>query len=204
MLRRPLDQFLLKTLLWLIPAFVAWYLLGPILLVPTVGLTHLTFTHFFSYAVSAVEQQGGVVDVVTRFTATASVNATTSSGLQGDVVFTINALKYAYGVPLFLGLILATPSSWRNKLKRSVIGYCCLIPIQTWGLVCDALVVLVFKLDHSIGLQMGTTPLTRELLALSYQLGFLILPAIAPLLIWAFLSRDFLKALLPNYAAEEK
>jgi hypothetical protein len=45
---------------------------------------------------------------------------------------------------------------------------------------------------------MGTTPLTRELLALAYQLGYLILPAVTPILIWAALHRDFLGELVPQ------
>ncbi|MCB1782281.1 MAG: hypothetical protein KDJ34_19765, partial [Candidatus Competibacteraceae bacterium] len=46
--------------------------------------------------------------------------------------------------------------------------------------------------------QMGTTPFTRELLALAYQLGYLILPAMTPILLWAAFHRDFLRELLPQ------
>jgi len=53
-------------------------------------------------------------------------------------------------------------------------------------------------MDPAIADQMGTTPLTRELLALAYQLGYLILPAVTPILIWAAFHRDFLSKLLPH------
>ena len=53
-------------------------------------------------------------------------------------------------------------------------------------------------MEPAIAEQMGTTPLTRELLALAYQLGYLILPAVAPILIWAAFHRDFLREWLPQ------
>ena len=68
--------------------------------------------------------------------------------------------------------------------------------VQTWGISFEALISLIFKSDESIALQMGTTAVGREFLALGYQLGFLILPAIAPLIFWGMTHYDFLQTLL--------
>ena len=196
--RRPIDRFLLHTLLWLVPMFVLWYALAPLLLMPVAGWAHFVLSHLFPHAIAAVEQQGTAVDIVTRFAMAATADGSAPPGTRGQLVFTINALKYAYGLPMLLALTLATPMAWSEKLYRAVLGGLLLLPIPVWGVACEALKTLVFDMDPAIALQMGTTPLTRELLALAYQLGYLILPAVTPILIWAALHRDFLGELVPR------
>ncbi|MDG4597609.1 MAG: hypothetical protein P9F75_18300 [Candidatus Contendobacter sp.] len=195
---RPIDRFLLRTLLWLAPMFMLWYVLAPLLLMPVVGWTHFALSHLFPHAIAAVEQQGPAVDVITRFTVAAPTGGSAPAGARGQLIFTINALKYAYGWPLLLALTLAAPTMLSEKLYRAVMGGLLLLPVPVWGIACEALKVLVFDMDPAIADQMGATPLTRELLALAYQLGYLILPAVTPILIWAALHRDFLGELLPQ------
>jgi len=198
MLLRPIDRFLLYTLLWLAPMFVLWYALAPLLLTPVAGWTHLALSHLFPHAITAVEQQGTTVDIVTRFVVAAPATDSTPPGAHGQLVFTINALKYAYGLPLLLALTLAAPTEIGEKLYRGVMGGLLLIPVPVWGIACEALKALVFQMEPAIAVQMGATPLMRELLALAYQLGYLILPAVTPVLIWAAFHRDFLSELLPH------
>ncbi len=195
---RSIDRFLLRTLLWLAPLFVLWYVLAPLLLMPVAGWTHFTLSHLFPHAIAAVEQQGAMVDIVTRFVM-AVPDSAVSPGTRGQLVFAINALKYTYGWPLLLALTLAAPTMLSEKLYRAVMGGLLLLPVPVWGIACEALKVLVFGMDPAIATQMGTTPLARELLALSYQLGYLILPAVAPILIWAAFHQDFLGELLPRF-----
>ena len=196
--RHPMDRFLMGALLWLIPAFMLWFVLAPLLLMPVAGWTHFVLTHLFPHAIAGVEQHGTAVDIVTRFVMAAPVDGSAPPGTTGQVVFAINALKYTYGWPLLLALTLAAPTGWREQLYRVVMGGLLLLPVPVWGVACEALKVLVFQMDPAIAVQMGTTPLTRELLALAYQLGYLILPAVAPILIWAALHRDFLGELVPQ------
>ncbi|MFZ1642378.1 MAG: exosortase H-associated membrane protein [Candidatus Contendobacter sp.] len=196
--RRPIDRFLLRTLLWLAPMFVLWYLLAPLLLMPVAGWTHFVLSHLFPHAIAAVEQHGTMVDIVTRFVMAAPADGSAPPGARGQLVFAINALKYTYGLPLLLALTLAAPTMVGEKLYRTVMGGLLLLLIPVWGIACEALKVLVLQMDPAISVQMGTTPLTRELLILAYQLGYLILPAVAPVLIWAAFHRDFLGELLPQ------
>lgn len=196
--RRPIDRFLLRVLLWLAPAFAGWYLLAPLLLMPVAGWTHFALSQLFPHAIAAVEQHGTTVDIVTRFVMTAPAGGSAPPGARGQLVFAINALKYAYGWPLLLALTLAAPTPLGEKIYRAVMGGLLLLPVPVWGVACEALKVLVFDMDPAIAAQMGTTPLTRELLALAYQLGYLILPAVAPILIWVAFHRDFLGELLPQ------
>lgn len=166
------------------------------LLAPIVGWTQVVLTQGFGHAIVAVEQQGIAVEIVTRFVIAAPADGVVPSGAQGQLAFVINALKYAYGLPLLLALTLAAPTPISEKFYRAIMGIILLLPIPVWGLACEALKVLVFGMNLAIAEQMRTTPLTRELLALAYQLGYLILPAATPILIWAAFHRDFLGELL--------
>ena len=76
------------------------------------------------------------------------------------------------------------PTGGSEKLYRVAIGGLLFLPVPVWGVACEALKVLVFQMDPAIAVQMGTTPLTRELLALAYQLGYLVLPAVTPRVDW--------------------
>lgn len=198
MLRRPIDRLLIATGLWLTPTFTVWYLLAPLLVLPIAGWTSFVLTQGFGYAIVVVEPQGTMVDIVTRFVMAAPTTGATLPDAQGQLVFSINALKYAYGLPLLVALTLAAPTAIGEKLYRVVMGSLLLLPVPVWGITCEALKVLVFQMGPGVAGQMGTTPFTRELLALAYQLGYLILPAMTPILLWAAFHRDFLGELLPQ------
>ena len=169
--RRPIDRFLIRVLLWLVPMFAVWYGLAPLLLMPVAGWTHFVLSHLFPHAIAAVEQHGTMVDIVTRFIMAAPADGSAPPGARGQLVFAINALKYTYGLPLLLALTLAAPTGWSEKLYRAVMGGLLLLPVPVWGIACEALKVLVFDMDPAIAAQMRTTPLTRELLALAYCLS---------------------------------
>lgn len=198
------KRFLGKVLLWLAPSFAGWYLLAPMLIFPVALALKLLLTSFYPDAIATVEQHGGYLDVITRFSPSLIPGTKLEPGHVGQVLFTVNALKYSYGVPLLLALSLAVPGSWRHRLTRFVMGAILLIPLQVWGVYFDSLVTLVFKMPHVIAEQMGTTALSREGIALAYQLGYLILPAVGPIIIWAFFNIEFIKSMAPNLAGHQQ
>ena len=62
----------------------------------------------------------------------------------------------------------------------------------------SVLKVLTFDVGAAFQLQQGITPLTADLIALGYQAGVLILPMVAPLVIWIALHRRFIVTLAPK------
>jgi len=197
--QRSIERFLLRVVLWLPPLFVLWNLLAPLLLMPVAGWSHWLLTTLFPQAIVGVERQGIHVDILTRFLMAAPTDGAVPAGATGTLTFTLNALKYAYGWPLLLALTLAAPTPWGEKGYRALLGSLILLLVPLWGVVCETLKVLVFNMDPAIAEQIDTTPFTRELLVLAYQLGYLILPPVAPVLLWAAFHRDFLAELLPQW-----
>ena len=146
-----------------------------------------------------VESHGNVVEIITRF-------ASSEKGKEeaGTLTFGINAMKYGYGVALFTAMLLATPDKLSNKLHNLYIGFLVLMIVQVWGVTFDVMMTFVFKLSRDIGETMVTTEFTREVIALCYQLGYLILPAVTPILLWFVMYQDQVIKLAPRFARVKK
>jgi len=190
--------FLGKILLWFPLSFAAWYFLAPVLIWPVTWLVGSWLDLFYPGVVESVTQHGTLLDINTRFSSNQSPQAGLQPGMQpgmqkGLLTFTLNPLMYGYCIPLLLALQLATTDKhYGRRLGLFAVGAIILMPVQAWGVYFSALVTLVFRLGPVIAQAMATTAVTREGIALSYQLGFLILPSVTPVLIWAILNQDFI------------
>lgn len=190
--------FLLKIVVLLPLTFFAWYLLTPVFLYIIAWLTKSILLLTASHAILDIEQQNRVLEVITKF-------ASQEKGKDiGAITFTVNAMKYGYGIALFGAMVLASPDKLSNKLQNFYIGLLILIIIQVWGVTFDILVTLVFKLGRGIGETMGTTEFTRELIALCYQMGYLILPSVTPILLWFTMYQKEVIKLAPKFAKIQK
>jgi hypothetical protein len=195
--------FIPRILLWLVTLFTLWALLAPWLLVPVAGAADSFLTHLFPHAIAAVEQQGTKLEMVTQFIRAPTADLPAPAGAELQLVVTVDALQYAYGLPLLLALTLATPISWGRRMLSGAIGSVAVFPVVVWGVVCETLKVLVFQVAPEVSVQMKMGPLQRELLALGYQLGYLILPSLIPILIWGLLQRKFLRTWMPVHGASQ-
>ena len=193
--RRSLGVFVGLTLLWMVPAFALWYAAGPVVLVPVAWLADMILPGLYPQAIEAVEWQVYALDIVTRFDYTPP-DTQLPAGMVGQYIISLNGLKYGYGLPLLLALTLASPSRLRHKLSIFGLSFILITLVQVWGVSFEALITLIFKSEPAIAQQMGSSALSRELLALGYQLGYLILPAVTPLIIWGLSHYAFLQTLL--------
>jgi hypothetical protein len=189
--------FLGKVLLLLAPAFALWYWLAPVVIFPVALLLRLALLTFYPEAFADVEQQGYHVDIVTRFSASLVAGAQQPPGQDTVLVFTLNALKYGYGLPLLLALMLAAPGPLGGRLVKFLIGALILIPVQVWGVYFESLIRLGQFIPVIIP-QLAATEFARNSIALAYQLGYLILPAVTPVIIWGMFNLDFIRRLAPG------
>jgi uncharacterized membrane protein YjjP (DUF1212 family) len=93
---------------------------------------------------------------------------------------------------------LATPDEERAKWIHWIIGFVILVLAQTWGVSLEILMTLLFKLDASMSSQLGFSAFQKELVALGYQFGYLILPAVTPLVLWIGFHQEFIGQLVPG------
>src|SRR5690349_10920926 len=178
--------FTLRALGLLPFAFVVWYFAAPVLLFPVVLLLRGIAQVAFSGLVSNIEQSAAIATFVTSLRIS---GATTRGVLTVDV----NLLLYAFGMPLYAALTLASRStSWRRNLA---LGYVVLVPCVAFGAFADFLKNVAITAAPAIAAQTGFAAWQREAIAFAFQLGSLILPAVAPAVLWVALNQRLLAVL---------
>ncbi|PIE01100.1 MAG: hypothetical protein CSA79_01390, partial [Thiothrix nivea] len=99
------KEFLLKTMVWIPVTFFVWYMAAAVFSFPAIFLSDLILPLLMPGVIEGVDQQGYWVDIVTQ------LNVQATNGQTGQFVFSFNALKYGYGFPLILAMMLATPKT---------------------------------------------------------------------------------------------
>ncbi len=187
----PLLRFVLWTLVWLPVFFTLWYLLAPLLLAPLTLIGQALLTWLYPDQIESLGLQGHHLQVLTR------LPFTLPDGRTGLITLDVNILKYTYNLPLLMALLFATQDR-HFSANRLIVCYLALLPFQLWGLVFEVLMQLGFRAGPDAARQMGLDGPIKNLLALGYQFGVLMLPAISATAIWLALNRDFIASLIQH------
>lgn len=174
--------FLLCTLLWMPSAKWTSY--------PVAVLTHIVLEQGAGYWVRSVQKTPGHIEVDTRITV-ALASAGPGAG-RAELVAEADPAHYAYGLPLLAALLLAARS--RHVLRNLLLGYGVLLLPQTFSLVFEILRQIMVAGARSGALNIA--PWQMEGIALGYQVGSLLLPTLAPVMLWLWLERPFFAAVI--------
>ena len=180
----PLTRFILVVLAWLPATFAIWYFAAPILLWPAALVSDGVMRIGFADLVRAVEQTGASV----AFTTTLKPGQSVAGGV---VTVDVNMLLYSFGLPLFAALTLAAHEP--KRFRTLIIGYGVLVPAVAWGVSADFLKNVAITAPAQVASQTGFVAWQREAIAFAFQFGSLILPAVAPAIIWVLTHRVFLE-----------
>ncbi|MDZ7809730.1 MAG: exosortase H-associated membrane protein [Arhodomonas sp.] len=174
-------------MLWLVIAFSLWAWMSPLLLLPLGWFMDPLLTALQPAAVSGAETSRVGIDVVTRFDPSVLPGrGADTDGRAAEVVFSVNALKYGYGLPIIAALTLAAEGgAWPRRLACVLTGFLLVLAIQAWGVTFEALLTLGHRLGPEVAAAVELPRLGREGVALGYQLGSLILPPVIPVIWWA-------------------
>jgi hypothetical protein len=193
-----LRGFLLRALLWLPLSFGAWYFLSILFTPPLAVLTDFVLTAAFPAAVERVAADGNTLVVLTRIGVGAS-----DQFLEGELLLQISPLKYGYCVPLYTALVLATAANDLARLLHWLLGMTVLLAVQLFGVSTEVLKIIAFQLGADGRNVLGFAPAGYEALALAYQLGYLILPPVVPVMLWlGQFGRGFVDGALPSAPRE--
>ncbi|MES2933472.1 MAG: exosortase H-associated membrane protein [Pseudomonadota bacterium] len=190
---RQLKSFLVRVVLCLPACLALWYWQAEWFNTPAVILSGWTMQSMFPEWVEAIEWSHRTASLVTTLKVLGMTSGTTL-GQQALMVVEVNPLGYTFGLPLFASLMLARSS--KNQLWKFLLGAALLIPFQSWGICFDLLKQVAITSDRDIAEQVGFAGWHNEAIALGYQLGSLILPTLAPVIIWLSLDRTFIPMLM--------
>jgi hypothetical protein len=192
--RRPLLRFALWVMALLPTCFVAWWFLGTWITAPAYLLADLLLSLWLPGAVSGSSLDGTTMTVLSRFgEMNGSIFSTAAIGNQ--LGFRIDTRVLSYSLPFYAALHFATPvpASW-ERFARALLALWLLMAL---GIVATALKDLMVTIgDPFLALPWAPAPVA---IALGYQLSSLIVPPLAPVLLWAYGARDVpaFRALLP-------
>jgi len=200
-LRSPITGLFLRVVVWLPLMFVAWYYMAIVLTWPVTWLTDQLIHHLFSEVIGSVRQSGYRIEVLTTLSPGAAVGAVVPKGVVPEITFSVNPLIYGYCLPLFSALVLSSPGSEGERWGRWFIGILLLYPVQAFGVSMEIVKTMLFRVGPQVGVELASAQWQYELTALGYQFGYLILPAVAPLVLWIALHQRFIATLAPSVAA---
>lgn len=189
----------LRALLWLPLSFFIWFAFSSPLTWPVIHMAKLSLLSLWPSLISEVVQNGHSMEVTTHVL----VNQIAPDGRSGigELVMIQNPLLYGYSLPLFSGLAMATPMGFLRRLGQFAIALSIIWIAQAFGVVAETLKVLAFDSGIPGASAVTAAGLSPNALALAYQFGYLILPAITPIALWAILNRHFIESLV--HPAEE-
>lgn len=214
----PLRSFVLAAALWLPAMFFLWFSLSSPVVFPVVRLSGAILTAWMPDLVLSMAQD--YHHAVYAYAADVSGVPGLPTGKLAVEEQRTNVLVYCYGLPLLFGLIMATPLNWRRTFLQLGIGFVALALVQTFGLVGEVLKTMAIGVGPAVqaalapmgfgaaAAQAGAVAqqnmhaalaahgLGPDLIALGYQFGYLVLPAVTPVALWILMNRRFLETLV--------
>ena len=202
----PLRRFMLAAVLWLPAAFFLWFwakvmFSWPVIQIAKVALLHFWPGMFIDVIPGADEINPATGQLIAQHADWMQVNTNVIYNAVRDGApkyaffdFAINPMIYGYCVPLFGGLVMATPLEKWQRIAQIGIGLVVLWLTQAFGVVAEAFKVLGLQLPEGTA-KMHEMGYSLEAIALCYQFGYLILPPLVPAVLWILLNRPFIEEL---------
>ena len=185
-----LSELLILASMWMMFGFMLWFYLSafhgtPARLASEAILSHILGSDF--YRIIVEPNQHFLYQVETQ------IQFTFRDGTTDALGFVVNPLIFSYGLPVLFGLVMGSDVSWLRKLVIMLIGYTVITAVQIWGVVWLSLKMQSFNFGeqtHAIVLAHGVSDSS---IALGYQLGSLIFPALAPIFVWVLSNRPLVE-----------
>ena len=181
-----LSELLILASLWMLFGFMLWFYLSafhgaPARIAVDAILGQILGSNFHQVVVEP--NQHFLFQVETNIPFTFRDGTTEALG------FIINPLIFSYGLPLLFGLVMGSDVSWLRKGIILLIGYVTITGVQIWGAVWESLKMLAFNFGSQTHQIVTDAGISDSAIALNYQLGTLIFPALAPIFVWVLTNR---------------
>lgn len=191
--RSPLAVFALSALAWIIGLTLLWSLVAQWTTWPATGLVKLALEQGAPGWVRVVRAEVSLVEVDTRI----EVLVPNAGGRRAEIVVDAQPSRYAYGLPILLGLLLAARRP--RLVARALLGYVLLLPAQAFSISAYLLMQMVLAAQGDrVALKVASWQL--DAVAYAFQLGVLVVPTLVPVLLWLWLDKRFVaEVILRNW-----
>jgi len=185
-----LSEMLILASMWMVFGFMLWFYLSAFHGAPARIMADAILSNILgdSFRQIIVEPNQNFL-----FQVETNIKYVFKDGTQEMLGFIVNPLVYTYGLPLLFGLVMGTDVSWLRKVVIMLIGYVSITLVQVWGVVFQSLKMLSFNFGEQSHVYVLQAGVSDDVVALGYQLGTLILPALIPIFVWVLTNRPLVE-----------
>lgn len=187
----PLAGFFAKGVLWLVVLTALWAPLADWTMRPAATVATIALQTIFPWWVRGGTYRDDTLEVGTRIRIEV---ADAPRGARAELIAETKPSHFGFGLPMLIALLLASGS--RRPLRKLFIGIAALIPCQAFSIFFAVLKQAALGSGLAATVQLGFSPWQLNAIALCYQLGVLLVPTLAPILLWLLLEPGFLSALI--------
>jgi hypothetical protein len=180
-------QFLIYVFTLLIPCFALWTVVSGLLSIPATGMINMILTAWFPDVVNALYVDGANALLLTEFGEN-NGQLIPLSEAEYRLGFHVNTRILSYSLPFYTALHFATQK--KEYLASYIHGVFILYPFIIFGLLCLCLKELMVNLGANFFGQSGVFVPNANLIGILYQLSVLIVPTLAPAILWIWQSRN--------------
>lgn len=186
-----IKHLLISTVLFLPLCFFIWFYASSLLVIPVRYLLQFILSIWQADLFNAVTQNQYLLNIETL------IFPTTTFAGQGDKLAVldvgVNPMLYGYGLAVISGLVISVPELKKTtRFLQIIIGYVLVILIQTFGSFWEMIKHLLFEAGPDASQAILDTGLTADIVALMYQLSYLIIPAVVPIAYWIIMNSNFI------------
>lgn len=185
-----LSELLILASMWMLFGFMLWFYLSAFHGAPARMLADYVLSEILgdSFRQIIVEPNQNFL-----FQVETNIQYVFKDGTQEALGFIVNPLVYSYGLPLLFGLVMGSDVSWLRKGVIMLIGYVTITLVQVWGVVFQSLKMLAFNFGEQSHVYVTQAGVSDDVVALGYQLGTLIFPALMPIFVWVLTNRPLVE-----------
>ncbi len=193
----PLPRFFLKAAASLLLMTALWWYVADWAAKPAAYLTKFVAESVFSDLVRRANVGKDQIELETRMTVDMSRMPgarPVPRGMAAELLVEARPAKYGYSLPLLFALLLS--GSRRHLARRMLIGAVCLVPFHAFSLLMDVVKQAALGAGVAVSAQVGWSQWQFELVGYGFQLGVLLIPTLAPILLWLWLDKQFMATAL--------
>ena len=192
-----MKGFVLRAFAWTLVMLTLWYWVAawvaPTMSVTAGYLMHMIFPDW-------VNGSGWNYAVLVLFT---DLPMTTVGEIQAKRFEAYASMSMlGMGLPFYIALLLASKA--KSLLLKILLGTLLLIPFMLWSISFTWLAQVLSERGAYTAQEFGLNTWQLSLLGLGAQMGKLIFPVMAPVLIWLWFERRFAEAIFCSQATLEK
>lgn len=181
-------RYMAWVLVVMVPCFGLWYASGALPAAPAFYLSKILLEWGLPEIVNSVSLDGTRLLVVSQFGDMEDGRIVPAVQAGYQMAFPVDTRLLSFSIPFFAALLFASRVS--QPLERLSRGVLILWLLMTIGLISISLKNLMLGLGDTL-YSASTVPLPPPpVVAILYQLNTLIVPTLAPVLLWMWMARD--------------